>query len=173
MEESYWWHRKNIERLENGDFHLHDKELEEKIGKLTISRPPWVGPGLIIRGTKAGSTEVYQVPRNCGHMIMGALSYGEDGATLQHFITKNFASMNGYSMIMASGDPEITKWFLKLGWELDAKQEKSSRYRVPLNYIHYEIPYSDMLVTGYGNGQIPATMYWQSNRSQKAETKPV
>ena len=156
MEEHYWWHNSNMKSLERGEWFIKNPELEDMIGSLEFSYPEWQGPGLRVKGSKMGSTEVYQVARNCGNLQMGAVyPIGDYGLKMQDFMTRNIAAANGYNVINASCSPALAKQLqaLETGWKTYLEFPANRSIGTPMAFVVCTIPKADMVVKGYAFGQ--------------------
>lgn len=160
MEAHYWWYRKNNEALERGEFPIKNAELEEKLGHgLIFDYEPWMGPNFLLKGKNGQfAVDVFQYPRNCGHLIAGYMNVSI--AEIQTFIVKNFMSANGYGVCDMSihSNPETEKVWEKYGWK-KVYQAPSSRNSGSMTYFMLEVTHDQMLVKGgYGGDDtfIPA-----------------
>jgi hypothetical protein len=156
MEDHYWWHNTNLKALEEGKFHIRDEKLEEMIGGLIFSYPEWQGPGLRVKGSKGGSTEVYQVARNCGNLQMGAIyPIVPESIAMQDFITRNIASVTGYNVINASCPPQHADKLVALntGWKKYLEFPANRTVGSPMAFVVCSIPPKDMKLVGYAFSQ--------------------
>lgn len=173
MENRYWWHDTNLKKLEKGEYFVRNEALEKEIGNLIFTFPNWDGPGLSVRGSKGGSTTIFQHPMNCGHLIMGNLAYTEDAIKRQDFIVENLASCMGYGTITASAEASIANSWLKYGngWQ-SCGTAPTSRYTPFTKQMTYMIKFLDinsMYFKGYAFNEdkfVPAGM-------NKIETRTV
>lgn len=156
METHYWWHNDNLKKLENGEYFIKNPELEAKIGNLIFEYPEWQGPGLRVHGSKGGQTEVYQVPRNCGNMIMANIGgWTDKHAAMQDFITRNIASACGYNILNASCTPDQAKRFENLGtgWKIYATHKANRSVGKDMAFMVNAMPVKDMTLKGYAFNQ--------------------
>lgn len=162
MEAEYWWEGKNLNALERGEWFIRHPELEDEIGPLLFDKAEWKGGNLRVRGSKSGAIEVFQTPRNCGHLTIGALPLGyaaiytkkdKLAVAKADFIARNIAACSGYNVMSASGLPVSIQAFVELdkGWK-EVLTVKATRSPNTMSYMICEIPREQMVKMGpYGS----------------------
>lgn len=115
METQYWWNKKTLLAMKEGQFAIPDASIEKKIGKISFSKPQWEGPGIRIKTDNGVYAEFYHTPRNCSQLTMGVLD--SRIAKEQDFLAKNICVANNFRVVTASTDPNTAAYFIKLGWK--------------------------------------------------------